>query len=136
MRTEPMAKLVSPHGFDGAGPVPEAVVQAARTIASLRVKYVSQWTPGMEQPLTTRELQELFDAAALQAEWMREVLEARDALKAEVERLREALGSCSGFLITLRDTCDYDFTIEHEKQIGRLCQEIFHALHPQEPSDE
>lgn len=58
-----------------------------------------------------------------------------DTLVAEVERLREALGSCSGFLITLRDTCDYDFTIEHEKQIGRLCQEIFHALHPQEPSD-
>ena len=56
-------------------------------------------------------------------------------LVAEVERLREALGSCGGFLVTLRDTCDYDFTLAHEEQIGRLCQEIFHTLHPQEQSD-
>ena len=75
------------------------------------------------------------DGAALAADLAARGIDI-DALVAEVERLREALGSCSGFLITLRDTCDYDFTIEHEKQIGRLCQEIFHALHPQEPSDE
>ena len=131
MRTEPMAKLVSPHGFDGAGPVPEAVVQAAHTIASLRVKYVSQWTPGMEQPLTTRELQELFDAAALQAEWMREVLEARDALKAEVERLREALDEVDDLLLSI---CPY-FTGDAERRAEAFAV-IRCALHPQEPSDE
>ena len=74
---------------------------------------------------------------ARRVEVARNVLHAAGvpALVAEVERLREALGSCGGFLVTLRDTCDYDFTIEHEKQIGRLCQEIFHAIHPQEPSE-
>ena len=130
MRTEPMAKLVSPHGFDGAGPVPEAVVQAARTIASLRVKYVSQWTPGMEQPLTTRELQELFDAAALQAEWMREVLEARDALKAEVERLREIERCARGLLRTAH------VEVGKREVVRQWWDALLAALHPQEPSDE
>ncbi len=69
-------RLVSPHGFDGRGPVPEKVNDAARLIARLRVKFVSQWTPGCEQPLTTREVDQLFDAAATQAEWMRELYEA------------------------------------------------------------
>ncbi len=82
-----MSKLVSPHGFDGAGPVPDQVVAASTCIARLRVKFLHQWTPGMDQPFTTRELQELFDAAALQAEWMRELLEARDALVAERSRV-------------------------------------------------
>jgi hypothetical protein len=75
------------------------------------------------------------DGAALVADLAARGLDV-DALIAEVERLRETLGSCGGFLVTLRDTCDYDFTLAHEEQIGRLCLEIFHALHPQEPSDE
>lgn len=65
--------FVSPHNFDGRGPVPQEVTAAAKRIAELRVKYVHQWTPGMENPLTTREVEELFNAAALQAEWMREL---------------------------------------------------------------
>ena len=69
-------KLISPNGFDGHGPVPEKVNQAARIIAGLRVKFVNQWTPGGDSPLTTREVQGLFDAAAVQAEWMRELYEA------------------------------------------------------------
>lgn len=71
-----MAKLVSPNGFDGRGPVPDKVTAAAKRIAHLRVKFVSQWTPGMDNPLTTREVQQLFDAAAIQAEWVRELYEA------------------------------------------------------------
>jgi hypothetical protein len=69
-------KLVSPNGFDGRGPVPEKVKDAAKRIAHLRVKYVNQWNPAGENPLTTREVQQLFDAAAVQAEWMRELYEA------------------------------------------------------------
>ena len=93
------AALVSPHGFDGAGPVPVEVVTAAKRLAQLRVKFVHQWSPGCDSPLTTREIEDLFDASALQAEWMRELHEAvhavdtRDAriasLEAEVERLRK-----------------------------------------------
>jgi hypothetical protein len=71
-----MDKLVSPNGFDGRGPVPEKVTAAARTIARLRTNFIHQWTPGMEQPLTTSELEQLFDAAAIQAEWIRELYEA------------------------------------------------------------
>lgn len=69
-------KLVSPNGFDGRGPVPEKVTDAARGIAKLRVKFVNQWTPGIENPLTTSEVEQLFNAAAIQAEWMRELYEA------------------------------------------------------------
>jgi hypothetical protein len=69
-------KLVSPNGFNGHGPVPEKVTQAAKRIAGLRTKFIHQWTPGMGQPLTTREVEELFDASAIQAEWMRELYEA------------------------------------------------------------
>jgi hypothetical protein len=69
-------KLVSPHGFDGHGPVPQEVTAAAKCIAELRVKFIHQWTPGVEQPLTTNEVDALFHAAALQAEWMRELYEA------------------------------------------------------------
>jgi hypothetical protein len=69
-------RLVSPNGFDGYGPVPEKVTAAAKQIAHLRTKFIHQWTPGMEQPLTTREIEQLFDASAIQAEWMRELYEA------------------------------------------------------------
>jgi hypothetical protein len=69
-------RLVSPNGFDGRGPVPEKVTEASKLIARLRVKFVHQWTPGMEHKLTTTELQQLFDAAAVQAEWIRELYEA------------------------------------------------------------
>ena len=74
--TAPFDKLVSPHCFDGHGPVPDQVRQAAKRIAQLRVKFVNQWMPGIGNPLTTREVEEVFQASALQAEWMRELYEA------------------------------------------------------------
>lgn len=69
---------MSPNGFDGMGPVPEKVRAAARRIAELRVRFLHQCQSGMESPLTIREVEELFTAAALQAEWMRELYEARE----------------------------------------------------------
>lgn len=86
-----MGRLVSPHGWDGMGSVPSLVHEAAGGIARLRVKFVNQWMPGADSPLTTREVNELFDGAAITAEWLREVTEARDHAVAEGERLREAL---------------------------------------------
>ncbi len=79
-------RLVSPHDFDGSGPVPEQVRAAARRIAQLQVMWSLQ-SADMEQPLTTRELQDLFDAAAIGAEWMRELYEVRKALLARIEVL-------------------------------------------------
>jgi hypothetical protein len=76
-----MVELVSPNGFDGRGPVPDKVTEAAKRIASLRTKFVHQWTPGMAHALTTTELQQLFDAAAVQAEWIRELHEAVHATR-------------------------------------------------------
>jgi hypothetical protein len=76
-------RLVSPNGFDGYGPVPDKVNDAARKIAKLRTRFVSQWTPGCEQPLTTTEVDALFQASAVRAEWERELIEARDALTRE-----------------------------------------------------
>jgi len=78
-------RLVSPNEFDGRGPVPEKVTEAARGIASLRVQFVIQWDPAMGNPLTTSEVQKLFDAAAIQAEWMRELYEAVQADRALIE---------------------------------------------------
>jgi hypothetical protein len=75
MIEEVFFKLVSPNGFDGRGPVPEMVNNAARRVARLRVKFVNQWTPGCENPLTTREVQQLFDDFAVLAEWSRELYE-------------------------------------------------------------
>lgn len=66
----PYARLVSPHSFDGSGPVPEEVRQASRRIASLRSTFL------VTGEVTSSEARELFDAAALQAEWMRELYEA------------------------------------------------------------
>lgn len=66
-------RLVSPHGFDGRGPVPDEVRTAAERIAQLRVKFLTRKTL---EPLTAHEVAQLFDAAALQAEWMRELYEA------------------------------------------------------------
>jgi hypothetical protein len=82
------ARLVSPNAFDGMKPVPEKVNAAARRISELRVKFVNQWLPGAGQPLTTREVDGLFGASAICAEWCREVYEARDELLAENTRLR------------------------------------------------
>jgi hypothetical protein len=82
-------KLISPNGFDGRGPVPEKVVDAAKTLARLRVKFVSQWMPGADSPLTAREVDQLFDAALLQSEWVREVTEARDSALAVVKAAQE-----------------------------------------------
>lgn len=62
-------RLISPHGFDGNGPVPEQVRDAAKRIGQLRVKF-------LREALSTGDLEELFQAAALQAEWMRELYEA------------------------------------------------------------
>ena len=84
--------LVSPHGFDGRGPVPKEVIEAAKRIAQLRVKFINQWTPGIENPLTTREVQELFDAAALQAEWMREL---HEAVHSDLPPYRQVAGQTS-----------------------------------------
>ncbi|MDA8311050.1 MAG: hypothetical protein M0Z46_10650 [Actinomycetota bacterium] len=58
----------------------------------------------------------------------------RDTLVAEIERLREALGSCGGFISGLRD--EYTPNEWRESQAHRLCLEIAAALHPQEPSGE
>lgn len=80
-------RLVSPNGFDGYGPVPDKVYVAARKIAKLRTRFVSQWTPGCEQPLATTEVDALFQAAAVRAEWERELIEARDALTRERDAL-------------------------------------------------
>jgi len=74
-------KLVSPNGLDGMGPVPTQVQDAALCIAKLRIKFVHQWMPGMDSPLTSREVEDLFRASAIQAEWMRELYEARDRLR-------------------------------------------------------
>jgi hypothetical protein len=63
-------KLVSPHGFDGQGPVPPEVTAAAKRIAQLRTHFV------LSDSLTVEQIEELFDAALLQAEWMRELYEA------------------------------------------------------------
>lgn len=63
-------RLVSPNGFDGRGPVPEKVKEAAKRIAHLRVKFVTG------ERLVPSEVDQLFDAAAMQAEWMRELYEA------------------------------------------------------------
>ena len=76
-------KLISPHAFDGGGPVPDEVTAAARRIAALRVKFLAApWWNYPEQewlfPLTAHEIEELFSASAIQAEWMRELLDYRD----------------------------------------------------------
>ena len=84
-------RLVSPHAFDGNGPVPVQVVVAGRDVAKLHVKFVNQWTPGADRLFTNGEIRMLLDAAALQAEWMRELYEARDLLLA---RLRAAEAVC------------------------------------------
>lgn len=84
-------RLVSPHAFDGNGPVPVQVVVAGRDVAKLHVKFVNQWTPGADRLFTNGEIRMLLDAAALQAEWMRELYEARDLLLARL-RAAEAQG--------------------------------------------
>ena len=64
-------RLISPHGFDGRGPIPQEVTDAAKRIARLRVKFLTR-----QDGLTTEEVDSLFDAAAIQAEWMRELFDA------------------------------------------------------------
>jgi len=76
MSADDMAKMVSPHGFDGVGPVPEMVVDAARCIAQLRVEFLRVGE------IATGDTEKLFQACAIQAEWMRELLECRDRLQA------------------------------------------------------
>ncbi len=70
MSEEFQSSLVSPNGFDGRGPVPQRVREAATRIAELRVKHLTQGY------LMNRELEQVFLAAAVQAEWMRELYEA------------------------------------------------------------
>jgi hypothetical protein len=64
-------RLVSPHGFDGHGPTPREVTDAAKLIARLRVKFLTDVIG-----LTHEEIDQLFNAAAIGAEWTRELYEA------------------------------------------------------------
>ena len=82
-----MATLVSPHGWDGRGPVPDEVSKAARRLAELRVKFFHQWTPGADSPFTTTEMDALFKASAIQAEWGRELHEAVQLLMVERDEM-------------------------------------------------
>ncbi len=54
----------------------------------------------------------------------------RDALVAEVEQLRATLGSCAGFIVSIRD----DHTTDEwtEDAARRICREIYAALHHQQ----
>lgn len=87
------ARLVSPNGFDGRGSVPEKVTQAAKRIAKLRVKFVTQRSAS-DDTLTTSEVDDLFSASALLAEWTRELYEAVHATPSTEGALRAALGQC------------------------------------------
>jgi hypothetical protein len=71
------SEFVSPHNFDGSGPVPKKVQDAAKQIANLRVRFLTSKT---EPSLTTNEIEALFSYTAIQAEWMRELIEYRDIL--------------------------------------------------------
>ncbi len=75
---EVASKLVSPNGFDGDGLVPDQVRTAAKRTAKLRTRWLIDGT------LTDAEVEEVFTGSALQAEWMRELYEARDAERAKV----------------------------------------------------
>lgn len=55
--------------------MPEKVQEAAKTLARLRVKFVNQWNPATENPLTASEVAALFNASMVQAEWIRELYE-------------------------------------------------------------
>lgn len=57
-------------------------------------------------------------------------------LEAENRRLREALGSCVGLLVSLRDDEEYDFAVDHYRQIRHLCLIAFNALHGRGPMGE
>ena len=59
---------------------------------------------------------------------------AVNVARAEGERLRNVLGSCAGFIVSIRD--DHDTDEWTEDAARRLCLEIYAALHPQEPSDD
>ena len=74
-------RLVSPNGFDGNGPVPELLRDTAKRAARLRVRWM------LHGSLTDDEIGEVFDASMLQAEWMRELYEARDALRSRITEL-------------------------------------------------
>jgi len=84
-----MDRLVSPNGFDGYGPVPDKVNEAARRIAGLNVKH------SLGKVMTAPEDADLFTASAVIAEWLREVTEARDAL---TERLTLAEGALQSLI--------------------------------------
>jgi len=91
--SEPLTdRLVSPNGFDGYGTVPDKVNEAARKIARLRTTFVNQWVPGADGTLTTTEIDRLFDASAIQAEWMRELYEARDTLITQLAEMTRQRG--------------------------------------------
>lgn len=81
-------RLVSPHRFDGRGPVPEEVQTAARTIAALRSEFL------VHGSISEAKTERLFQAAAIQAEWIRELHEAvhEDTLAGQVRKLRPVAG--------------------------------------------
>lgn len=127
-----MGRLVSPHGWDGMGSVPSLVHEAGGDVARLRVKFVNQWMPGADSPLTTREVNELFDAAAITAEWLREVTEARDHAVAEAERLRLA----SQRLLDAWPAPDLEEKTEMWDEFFVAMRALRSAVRPQEESDE
>ena len=108
--SEPLTdRLVSPNGFDGYGTVPDKVNEAARKIARLRTTFVNQWVPGADGTLTTTEIDRLFDASAIQAEWMRELYEARDTLTTQLAEMTRERDESNALLHVNQDAhkrCD------------------------------
>jgi hypothetical protein len=86
-----VSRLVSPNAFDGRGPVPEKVRSAAKRIAKLRTKFL------LQDEISHGETEELFRAAALQAEWMRELYEVvhDDISRRYTEQTAEHADWCS-----------------------------------------
>lgn len=117
MTDELTNRLVSPNGFDGRGPVPDKVNEAARKIAKLRVRFVNQWHPGCEQPLTTSEVDALFAAAAIQAEWIRELYESRDQLAKALERAEKGFDWIAGYAHTYPHATIAKFALEMKTRI-------------------
>lgn len=109
--TEPMGdeefvrRFMSHHAFDGYGPVPPGVVEAARSLARLRLWYLRSKP---EKPLPAeREINELFAASAIQAEWMRELYEARDDLRSRLDAAEARAAAAEGVVKAARPFGDY-----------------------------
>lgn len=64
-----MDKLVSPNKFDGKGQTPDKVMEASKKLAELRKRFL------LRGSLTSKEVYQIFNACAIQAEWIRELYE-------------------------------------------------------------